>query len=65
MDTSNGKEQPKMQEDVAGRKEVKEEEAGSRKWKLKHRQCKLLTLGQDQIIKFIYCLDGPLGDGNV
>jgi hypothetical protein len=28
-----------MQEDDAGRKEVKEEEAGSRKWKLKHRQC--------------------------
>jgi hypothetical protein len=26
MDTSNGKEEPKMQEDVAGRKEVKEEE---------------------------------------
>jgi hypothetical protein len=24
MDTSNGKEEPKMQEDVAGRKEVKE-----------------------------------------
>jgi hypothetical protein len=30
MDTSNGKEQPKMQEDVAKRKEVKEEEAGRR-----------------------------------
>jgi hypothetical protein len=27
-----------MQEDVAVRKEVKEEEAGRRKWKLKHRQ---------------------------
>jgi hypothetical protein len=26
MDTSNGKELPKRQEDVAGRKEVKEEE---------------------------------------
>jgi hypothetical protein len=36
MDTSNGKEEPKMQEDVSGRKEVKEEEAGRRKWKLKH-----------------------------
>jgi hypothetical protein len=36
-----------MQEDYAGRKEVKEEEAGSRKWKLKHRQCRLLTLGLD------------------
>jgi hypothetical protein len=28
---------PNMQEDVAGRKEVKEENAGRRKWKLKHR----------------------------
>jgi hypothetical protein len=32
-----------MQEDDAGRKEVKEEvkeeEVGRRKWKLKHRQC--------------------------
>jgi hypothetical protein len=39
MDTSYYKEEPKMQEDVAGRKEVKEEEAGRRKWKLRHRQC--------------------------
>jgi hypothetical protein len=31
MDTSNGKEWPKMQEDDAGRKEVKEEDAGRRK----------------------------------
>jgi hypothetical protein len=38
MDTYYCKKQPKMQEDVAGRKEVKEEEAGSRKWKLKHIQ---------------------------
>jgi hypothetical protein len=38
MEFSNGKEQPKKQEDVAGRKEVKVENAGSRKWKLKHRQ---------------------------
>jgi hypothetical protein len=36
MDTSYCKEQTKMQEDVARRKE---EEAGRRKWKLKHRQC--------------------------
>jgi hypothetical protein len=54
-----------MQEDVAVRKKVKEEDAGSRKWKLKHRQCKLLTLGLDQITKFVYHLDGPLGEGNV
>jgi hypothetical protein len=65
MDTSYCKEQPKMQEDDARRKEVKEEEAGSRKWKLKHRQHKVLTLGLDQITKFIYFLDGSLGEGNV
>jgi hypothetical protein len=29
MDTSNGKEQPKIQEDDAGRKEVKEEGSGN------------------------------------
>jgi hypothetical protein len=30
-----------MQEDVAGRKKLKEKEAGrrTRKWKLNHRQC--------------------------
>jgi hypothetical protein len=39
MDISNGKEEPKMQEYDAGRKEVKEEGAGRRKWKLKNRQC--------------------------
>jgi hypothetical protein len=65
MDTSNGKEEPKMQEDVAGRKEVKEEGAGRRKWKLNHRQCKVLTLGLDQITKSLCRLDGPLGEGNV
>jgi hypothetical protein len=66
MDTSYSKEEPKIQEDVAGRKEVKEEESGRRKkWKLKHRQHKMLTLGLDQITKFVYRLDGPLGEGNV
>jgi hypothetical protein len=54
-----------MQKDVAGRKKVKEEDAGRRKWKLKHRQCWLLTLGLEQITKFIYRLDAPLGEGNV
>jgi hypothetical protein len=39
MDTSYFKEQPKIQEDVARRKEVKEEETRRRKWKLKHTQC--------------------------
>jgi hypothetical protein len=38
MDTSYCKEQPNRQEDVARRKEVKEENSGSRKWKLKNRQ---------------------------
>jgi hypothetical protein len=65
MDTSNGKELTNMKKDFSERKEVKEEEKGSRKWKLKHRQCRLLTLALDQIIKFIYRLDGPLGEGNV
>jgi hypothetical protein len=65
MDTSYCKELPKMQEDVAERKEVKEEEAGRRKWKLKHRQCRVLILGLDQITKFVYRLDGPLVEGNI
>jgi hypothetical protein len=54
-----------MQKDVAGRKEVKEEEEGTRKCKLKHRQCRLLNLGLEYITKFIYRLDGPLGEGNI
>jgi hypothetical protein len=54
-----------MQGDDAGRKEVKEEGAGRRKWKLKHRQCRLLTLHLDHITKFVYRLDGSLGEGNV
>jgi hypothetical protein len=39
MDTSNRKEHPKNQEDVARRKEIEEESKGRRgkKWKLKHR----------------------------
>jgi hypothetical protein len=65
MDTSFCKEQPKKQEDVARRKKVKEEKAGRRKWKLKHRQCKLLSLDLDQITEFIYRLDGPLDEVNV
>jgi hypothetical protein len=31
----------------------------------KHRQHKLLNLGLDQITKFVYRLDGPLGEGYV
>jgi hypothetical protein len=56
----------KKQEDVAGRKEVGENfKAGSRKWRLKHRQSEEIALGLDQIIKFVYRLDGPLGEGKV
>jgi hypothetical protein len=54
-----------MQEDDAGRKEVNKEETGRRKWKLKHRQCRMLNLGLDQITKFLYRLDGTLGEGNL
>jgi hypothetical protein len=45
------------------RKKMQEE--GSREWKLNHRQCRFLTLGLDQITKFVYHMDGPLGEGNV
>jgi hypothetical protein len=38
MDISNCKELAGKQEDVARRKEFKEEEAGRRKWRVKHRQ---------------------------
>jgi hypothetical protein len=34
----NNREHPKKQEDIASRKEMKEEEAGRRKCKLMHRQ---------------------------
>jgi hypothetical protein len=30
-----------------------------------HRPCKLLNLYLDQITKFVYRLDGPVGEGNV
>ncbi len=42
------------------KKEDRRQEVGSWKWESKHRQ--LLTLGLDQITKFIYRLDeqGPL-----
>jgi hypothetical protein len=51
MDTYNCKEQPKNQEDVARRKEVKEEEEES-----KNSLKTLLSLGLDQISKFIHRL---------
>jgi hypothetical protein len=51
-----------MQEYVARRKEVKEEETGSRKWKLKHRQYQLLVWTR---LPNLYTADGRLGEGNV
>jgi hypothetical protein len=49
-----------MQEDDAGRKEVKEEGAGVRKRKLNHRQNKVLNLGLDQITNLYTAWMGPL-----
>jgi hypothetical protein len=63
MDNSNGKKEPKMQEDDAGRKEVKEERC--RKKEVETQAQTVLTLGLDQITNFVYRLDGPLGEGNV
>jgi hypothetical protein len=39
---------------------VKDKEAGNVK-----KEQKVLILGLDQITKFIYRLDGPLGEGNI
>jgi hypothetical protein len=36
-----------------------------RKKKVEAQVKTVLTLGQDQITKFMYDLDGPLGEGNV
>jgi hypothetical protein len=49
-----------MQEDVAGRKEVKEEETGSRKQEVETQAQTVLTLGLDQITKFYTAWMGPL-----
>jgi hypothetical protein len=56
ISTSNFIEQPKKREDVSRRKEVKEVETQAQT---------LLTLGLDQIIKFLYRLDRPLGGGSI
>jgi hypothetical protein len=63
MDTSSCIYQPKRQEDVATRNEVKEEETGSRNSSTD--SVTVLTLGLDQITKCIYCLDGTLGEDNI
>jgi hypothetical protein len=56
-----------MQEDVAGRKELKEDNAGrrNRKKEVETQAQTVLTLALDQITKFVYRLDGPLDEGNV
>jgi hypothetical protein len=60
MDTSYCKEQPNMQEDVIRREEVKEEEVESG-----NSIADSVNSGLDQIAKFIYRLDWPVGEGNV
>jgi hypothetical protein len=54
MDTFNGKDWLKTQEDFAGRKEVKEEEVGRRKWKLKHRLPNLYTAWMGPLVRVTY-----------
>jgi hypothetical protein len=67
MDTFYWKELPKIQEDVGRRKERGEgrEERRGRKKEVETQAQTVLTLGLDQISKFVYRLDGPLGEGNV
>jgi hypothetical protein len=66
MVTSYCKEQPKKQEDVVRGKKVKEEEGRrGRKKEVETQAQTVLTLGLDQITKFVYCLDGPLDEGNL
>jgi hypothetical protein len=38
---------------------------GRRKKEVETQAQTVLTLGLDQITKFVYRLDGPLGEGNV
>jgi hypothetical protein len=59
MDNSNGKEQPKIQEDggSGGRRDRKKE--------VETQAQTVLILGLDLITIFVYRLDGPLGEGNV
>jgi hypothetical protein len=59
MDTSNCKEQPNKQEDVAGRKEAKQEKS---KWKLNHD---IVDSESKPDYKIIYRLDGLLDEGTM
>ena len=47
------------------RKGGAEEQKARRKMEVGDQAQTVLTLGLDQITKFIYRLDGPLGEGNV
>jgi hypothetical protein len=47
------------------RKGEAEEQKAGRKMEVGDQAQTVLTLGLDQITKFIYRLDGPLGEGNV
>lgn len=42
-----------------------EEQKAGRKMEVGDQAQTVLTLGLDQITKFVYRLDGPLGEGNV
>jgi hypothetical protein len=46
-------------------RDKKSEERGGRKQKVETQAQTVLTLNLDQITKFVYCLDGPLGEGNI
>jgi hypothetical protein len=53
----------KMQEDAEMSKELREEE--KKKQEMETQAQTVLTLGLNQTTKFIYRLDGPLGEGNI
>jgi hypothetical protein len=52
-----------MQEDAEMSKELREEE--KKKQEMETQAQTVLTLGLNQTTKFIYRLDGPLGEGNI
>jgi hypothetical protein len=64
MDTSYYKEYPKIQEYYTRKKEGIEVTRG-RKHEVETQAQTVLTLGLDQITKFIYRLDGPLDESNI
>jgi hypothetical protein len=51
--------------DTSNWKELKEEGAGSRKQEVETQAQTVFTLALEQITKFIYRLDGTLGEGNI